>query len=210
MRVDIGDRDRRPWAQSRPLGRPLGELAGLGPQRRDVAAHLRVHDVGQAGVQRGEELARREAGLLLPDGLVTGRAGATGFAAGELPNDPVGGLDQAVCSTVDVGGLVEDLQRLGEEPFRGDLTAVALEPGLAAQAGHLVDAVSLGMGGVMLPELDPGVGVGAPLGEETERRAVTCRRQHGTRGEVDADPHHLARIDSRRAARGGDSVLEDG
>jgi hypothetical protein len=61
----------------------------------------------------------------LVHGFVAGGAGVAGFGAGELPDDPVGGLDEAFGAVVDVGCLVEDLEGLAEEPFAGDLAAVA-------------------------------------------------------------------------------------
>jgi hypothetical protein len=63
--------------------------------------------------------------------LVAGRAGVAGLDAGELPDDPVGRLDQPVGPAVDLGRLVEDLQRLAEEPLARDLAAVARQPRLA-------------------------------------------------------------------------------
>ena len=75
---------------------------------------------------------------------------------------------QAVRGGVDLGRLVEDLERLREEPLRRDLPAVAVEPVLPGRPGDLVDAVRLGLGGVVLPELDPGVRVRAEGREHRE------------------------------------------
>ena len=132
-----------------------------------------------------------------PDGLVAGRAVVPRLDAGQLPDHPVGGLDQPVGGPVDVGRLAQDLERLREEPLRRDLAAVALEPRLAELAGDAVDVVGLGLRGVMLPELDPRVRVAPVRVEEAQRRAVGRRREHRAGREVDADPDDLGRVDAR-------------
>ena len=118
-------------------------------------------------------LLGREAFALRPDGLVTGGAGVARLHAGQLPDHPVGGFDQAVGGGVDFGGFIQDLQDLGEEPFGGDLAAVAVQPALPHLAGGLVDLVGFGLGGVVFPQLHPGVRTcrGIRAG-----RTAACRR----------------------------------
>ena len=58
---------------------------------------------------------------------------------------------------------------------------------------HLVEAVRYRLGGMVLPELHPGVGVISPLIELAQRRAVLGHRQDGAAGEVDTDADHLVR-----------------
>jgi hypothetical protein len=67
-----------------------------------------------------------------------------------------------VGAVVQVGVLLEQLEALGELPLGGDLAAVARQPRLAARRGEGVDAVGVGLGGVVLPQLDVGV---RPAGE---------------------------------------------
>ena len=171
--IDVGDRDRRPWRQSGPGGGLGGQSAGPLAGGVEHRAHLVVDDGGEGRIEGGEVARVREAVALRPHRLVAGGAGVARLDAGQLPDDPVGRLDQAVGRRIDLGRLVEDLERLREEPLGRDLAAVAVEPGLAGRARDVVDPVGLGLGGVMLPELDPGVRV------RRERRAdgtAACRR----------------------------------
>jgi hypothetical protein len=48
----------------------------------------------------------------------------------------------------------------------------------------------------MLPELDPGVGVAAELGDPRKRDAVGGRRQHRAGREVDAQPDDIRGVDA--------------
>ncbi len=102
------------------------------PMGVEVARHLLVDHMFQARVERLEEFLGREALALRPDGLVAGGAGVARLHAGQLPDHPVRGFEQPVGRGVDIRGFVQDLQRLGKEPLRGDLAAVARQPRLAA------------------------------------------------------------------------------
>ena len=172
--VDVGDRDRRPGAQAGQRRRSFGQHARSAAERQERARHLLVDDVLEARVERREEGVVGKPVALRPHRLVAGGAGVAGLDAGQLPDDPVGRLDQPVGAVVDLGRLVEDLERLREEPLRRDLAAVAGEPRLAALCRDGVDPIGLRLGGVVLPELDPGVRLVAQL-----RRAGTaaCRRR---------------------------------
>ena len=68
-------------------------------------------------MQGGEEVTRWVAIRATPHPLVARLAGAAGEPAGELPDDPVAGFDQVVRFRVQVGGFVQELPRLGQQPF---------------------------------------------------------------------------------------------
>ena len=116
-----------PGTEARPRGGLLGEaarpVADRDDRRRDIFSSTTSLE---ARIEGGEVVAAGEPVALRPDRLVAGRAGVAGLDAGQLPDDPVGRLDQAVGAVVDLGRLVEDLQRLREEPLGRDLAAVAL------------------------------------------------------------------------------------
>ena len=188
-------------AEMPPARSPTGDT--------DVAAHLLVDDVGEARIERRKVAGVREAVALGPHGLVAGRAGVARLDAGEPPDHPVGGLDQPVRRRVDLRGLIQDLERLGEEPLGRDLAAVARQPGLAGLARDLVDAVRLRLRGVVLPELDPGVRVGAEFREVGEGSAVGLDRQHRAGREVDPQPDDVRRVHACRLQHGRHGDLED-
>ena len=208
--VDVGDRDRRTGRESGPHRGLLGEPTGLPAERGDVAGHLVVDDPLETRVEGPEERWLGEAVGPRPDRLVAGGAGVANLPAGQAPDHPVGRLDQAVGRAVDVGRLVEDLERLGVEPLGRGPAAVACEPCLAAVLGQRVDAVGLGLRGVMLPELDPGVRLGTELGELAERSAVGGRGQHRAGGEIDADPDDVSGVDLRLAQHVGHGRADRG
>ena len=185
VRVDVADRDGDALGQTGPGGGLGGQRAGAGAEVADLVRDLRLGEVGEVGVERGEELAAR-VGAVLEDALVAGGAGVADVAAAELPDDPVGGLDPVVGRGVELGVLFEQLQALGELPLARDEAAVAGQPRLAALAARLVDAVGLALGGVVLPELDVGVRAVGELGQLAERRAVGGGRQQGAGREVGA------------------------
>ncbi len=151
----------------------LGQPAGAAAERQDRPRHLLVDDVLEPRVERGEVGAVGEPIPLRPHRLVAGGAAVARLDAGELPDDPVGGLDQPVGAGVDLGRLVQDLERLGEEPLGRDLAAVAREPRLAARRRHRRDAFGLRLRRVVLPELHPRV----RLARATPRAGTAaCRR----------------------------------
>ena len=208
MGVDVGDRDRRARAEAGQRRRSFGQDTRSAAGRQESARHLLVDDVLEARVERGEVGVVGEPVPLRPHRLVAGGAGVAGLGSGQLPDDPVGGFDQPLRPVVELGRLVEDLERLCEEPLRRDLPAVAGEPRLLALCRDRVDAIGLRLSGVVLPELDPRVRLAAQLLEQAQRRAVGGRRQHRARGEVDADPDHLARVDAGLGEDPRNGVLE--
>jgi len=119
--------------------------------------------MAQSRVERSEEVIGRIPRLLLLDSFVARRAGVAPFVTGELQHDPVRPLDESIARLVDLRSLVQRLPNLGEEPLRGNLAAVAGEPGLAPLAGDTVQFVGLGLTSVMLLDLDPGVGAVPPF-----------------------------------------------
>src|SRR5665648_235449 len=152
---------------------PTGCLAQLADRVLDLGGH----EVGEVGVEGGEELPGGVVAVL-QDALVAGGAGVAQVDAAELPDDPVRGLDPVLGRFVDLGVVLEQLQALGELPLRGDQTAVPADPGLGALVGEGVDPVGVRLGGVVLPELDVRV---RPIGERTElaqRCAVTGGGHH--------------------------------
>jgi hypothetical protein len=169
---------------------------------------LRGDELGEVRVQRGEEVA---VGIpaVLQDALVPGGARVADIRTGELPDDPVGGLDPPLHRGVDLGVLLEHLQPLGELPLRGDEAAVARQPRLLALLGEPVDAVGLRLGGVVFPQLHVGVRPVRELLEFGERGAVGGRRHHRAGGEVGTDADDVGRVDAGRPHRGGHGVPED-
>ena len=132
--------------------------------------------------------------MLRPDGLVARRALVALLHARELPHNPVCRLDQPVCSGIDRWCLVQDLPRLGKEPFRTDLATVAVQEGVSQLAGDLIQLVGFRLRGVVLPQFDPGVRFVPPFRQKTERRAVRQRWEHGTSCEVNADANYVIRL----------------
>ena len=110
-----------PGFQTGPAGGLFGQPAGFTADGIDRQAHFLLDDVLQARVEGFEEILGREAFAPGPDGFITGGGIVAGFHAGELPDDPVGGFDQAVGRRVDFRGFIQDLPDFGEEPFRADL-----------------------------------------------------------------------------------------
>ncbi len=161
MGVDVGDRHRNAGWEAGRLSERRGEAASAGAQGGEVAGHFAVDHLGEVRMERREVVARGVVAVL-HHGLVPGRAGVADLHPGELPDHPVGRLEQPVGGVADFRVLLENLQRFGEEPLAADLAAVALQPGLPAGAGGVVDLIRLGLAGVMLPQFHPGVGAILP------------------------------------------------
>ena len=187
----LANGDRSAWEESSPASGLLGQTARLRSEWGEGTGHLLIDDVFHTRIKGFEKRVRREAVTLGPEGLVACGTRVARFHAGELPHHPVGGLDQPSGGSIDFGGLVQDLPRLGKEPFGADLAAVAIQEGVSQVASDLSELVGFGLCSVMLPQLDPGMRVGAPLRQETERCAIGSRGQHGTGREVNADADHI-------------------
>jgi hypothetical protein len=188
--VDVADRDRDPLAQACPPGGLRGEVARARAELGQRPTDLLGHEVREALVQRAQ-VVRARVGAVLEDGLVAGGARVARLAAAQLPDDPVGAFDPAVHALVDLGVLLEDLQRLGELPLRGDSPSVARQPRLAALGGQRVDAIGLGLRGVVLPQLGVGVQAVGELGQAAQGGAVGEDRERGGGGEVGGDADDL-------------------
>src|SRR5205085_12443180 len=93
-------------------------------QRREPRAEL-GGGVVKAGIRGLEVVVRRQAFLLRPHRLVAGRATLAAEVAGQLPDDPVGRLDERVRGVVDLAVLEPKLDQLGEVPLGGGTPAVA-------------------------------------------------------------------------------------
>jgi hypothetical protein len=205
VRVDVADGDGDARRQPGPGSSLLGQPAGARAEGRQRAAQLLFHEAREALVQRGEELRRRVAAVLV-DRLVAGGAGVAGEHAAQLPDDPVRGFDPQIDAVVGVRVLVEDLERLRELPLGRDAPAVARQPGLAHLGGERVYAVSLATGRVVLPELGVRVRAAREVRVPAQRRAVGEHRHRRGSREVRGDPDHGGGID----ARGGDGLRHRG
>src|SRR5208282_2295775 len=65
------------------------------------------------------------------------------------------------------------------------------------------------LGGMMLPELHPGMGPVPPRLELAKRRAVDAHRQDRAASDIDADADHLVWRDVAGGQRLGDTSVED-
>ena len=118
--------------------------------------------------------------------LVGGEALAARLVPGQLPDEPVAGLDEALGFVPDFRRLVGDLRRLGQHPLARELAAAIGQIVAAAR----VDAVGPRLRRLMLPELDVGVRVARQ--DRREGRAVGLARQGRTGGEAQPDAEDRA------------------
>ena len=163
-----------------------------------------VDEAGEARVQARQEL-RRGVGAVLVEPLVAGRAGVAHEHPAELPDDPVRGLHPPLGRAYS-RGLLEHLERLRELPLRGGQPAVPpARPRPAPR--RAVDPVRLGLGRVVLPELDVGVRLVLPPGHLGERRPVGERGQHVLAVKSVAIPTTSAGRRRRSASAAGTAVL---
>ena len=197
-----------PTATAIPSGRPVsaaaaGVSAGQAAERGDLVGQLAGREPREARVERGEVVPGRVLAVL-EDALVPGGARVARLGPAQLPDDPVRGLDPPVGELVHLGVFVEDLERLGELPLRGDLPAVAVDPLLLALVRRRVDPVRLRLGGVVLPQLGIGVRPPGQVRELAERGPGGQNRHAGGRGEIGGHADYLAGVDPRVPDRGRD------
>ena len=145
----------------------------------------------------------------MPHCLIACGAGVAAFVACEHINDPVACFDELIGAVVKLGSLVQKLPCLCKEPFAGDLSAVAGEADGVELAGKGVYLVGFGLGGVVLPKLNVGVGIVFVFGEDAERSAVGQDRDHGAGGKVNAYADDVCRIDLRLGENGGNGLCKD-
>ena len=126
-----------------------------------------------------------------------------------MPHDPIGGLDERAHGVVNGAVLLPGLYELWEVPLRREPPSVAGKKALAAFDRDLVQAIRDRLGGVVLPELHPGMGVISPLVELAERSAVLGHRQDSAAGEVDTDADHLVRRHLAERERLGNPLVKD-
>ncbi len=127
MRIHIGDSHRGAGFQPGPARGFGGQLAGLLCRCSRYPWSFSLRRRFPARVEGFEERLGWEAFALGPDRFVTGGGVVARLNPGELPDHPVGGFNEAVGGSVDIRGFIQDLPDLGEEPFRADLAAVAVE-----------------------------------------------------------------------------------
>ena len=210
VRVDVRDGDGGAGLQAGRRGHLGGQPAGLLAERVDVGRELLGDDVPQAGVQRREVVRRRVADALLPDRLVAGGAGVALLLAGELQDDPVGRLDEAVGGGVDLGRLVQDLQDLGEEPLGGDLAAVALRGTTRRARGRsALTRSASGWAAWCFQSLTQACGLLAKRSEKQSGWPFASIGQHRAGGEVDADADDVGRVDAGLLQHGRDRRRQD-
>lgn len=111
--------------------------------------------------------------------------------------------------SVDLGVFLKQLKALGEFPFGGDQPAVAGQPRFRPLFRKLVNAVRLGLRGMVTPELDVGMRPVSEAVQFVQRSAVRRRRDHGAGREVSGDAHDVLWIDARVGDGGGDCVAQD-
>ena len=175
----------RVHSAARAVSRPARPPSGTGSPPSLAAKPAK------SGLSAARKSSRRVAAVLV-DALVPGGADVAGLHPGELPDDPVGGLDPALGA----GGRSPGPPRGAAAPWRTatrrrSCRRSAASHGSPRAGGQLVDAVGVRLGGVVLPQLRPGVRpVRVPL---AQRRAVGGRGQHGAGGEVGADADHVRR-----------------
>ena len=129
----------------------------------------------------------------MPRGLVTRSARVTGQFAGQLPDHPVTALDNPAGGRVYLRIFFEYVQRLWDQPLRGDFAAVPCQPRFAPFRGAFVNPIGLGLRGVMFPQLHPGVRAVSIGFEGMEWRALICSGHDRTGRKVDTDADHIFR-----------------
>src|SRR5450759_25667 len=110
MGIDIRYSPRCNGTKAGPRRSLLAQATSPVADGCDVARHLLIDHVLEAWIERPKVRVRREAITLRPDRLVAGGAAVTGLMAGQLPDHPVGGFDQAARSRIQFRCLAEDLE----------------------------------------------------------------------------------------------------
>ena len=200
VRIDVADGDRDAFGQAGPDGGLGGEATGPATQGRQRKRQLVFGEVREPWVQSRQEFGRRPRSVLV-DALVAGGADVARLDATQLPDDPVGGFDPPVGGGVDFGVFFQQLQAFRELPLRGDAAAVARQPGFAAFGRQRVDAISVRLGGVVLPQLHVRVRAISERVGSRQRRPVSEHREHGACGEVGGDTDYLLGRDATRRER---------
>ncbi len=166
--------------------------------------------------KRGSSAAKyvvgREAVALRPHRLVAGGAAVARLDAGQLPDDPVGGLDQPV------GGVDRPRapRRGSGAPWRRTTPTRSCRRSVAATARPRSRATALirsasGCAAWCFQSFTQACGSRRSPSSDAERRPVGGRRQHRAGGEVDADADDVGGVDAglgeeRRDRRPGTSA----
>ena len=104
--VDVADRYGDALREPGPGGGLGRQRARGGTELADLVGDLVVGELREGRVEGGEEVFTR-VGAILEDAFVSGGAGVAHVAAGELPDDPVCGLNPVVHPVVDLGVFLE-------------------------------------------------------------------------------------------------------
>ena len=166
--IATGVPSRSPVA-SRPTRR---QSAGGRAESVELCTHLFLNHVLEAGVNGPEKIPLRKALAFHPHGLVACRGVVAFFLARQLPNDPVRTLNQSVCGFINLRAVIEYLQHLGKEPFRGVFAAIHLNEFFVSFSTDFIEAIGFRLSSVVFPEDGPSQRLAAVLGEETKRRSV--------------------------------------
>ena len=108
MGVDIGHGDGDASWQAHHLRHLLGKSAGFGAEIGEFSAYFFIDDMLESRVERAEISWLGEVAIL-HHGFVAGGAGVARFVAGQLPDDPVGCLDETVDARVNIGAFLQNL-----------------------------------------------------------------------------------------------------
>ena len=193
MSVHVGHRHGGTRQKARDLRALGGDFSSLCADGIDMGGKLVLHQIFQPGIQRPEEIPGGIALGLAPHGLVTRHAGVAGFHAGKLHDHPVSRLHEAVHRVVQRRVFVQHLPDFGHHPFRGSLSPVSGQEFLPPLLRNAVQAVGLVLGGVVLPELDPGVGIVGVFLLQAQGRARRVHRHHGAGSKIDAHADNVFR-----------------
>ena len=161
-----------------PLAKPHGscptcrQSAGGRAERVELCPYLFLNHVLEAGVNGPEKIPLRKALTFHPHGLVACRGVVAFFLARQLPNDPVRTLNQSACGFINLRAVIEYLQDLGKEPFRGVFAAIHPNEFFVSFSTDFIEAIGFRLCSVVFPEDGPGQRLAAVLGEETKRRSV--------------------------------------
>ena len=195
----------RPVQRRRPLGR---DRLLRSPSGRRVARHLLVDDVARSA-DRAPRSSRRDGKPSRFDQSPCSRrcSSLRVSTAGQLPHDPVGSLDQPPRRARRPRGLVEDLQRLREEPLGRDLAAVPRRATarLARAATALIRSAS-GWAAWCFQSFTQACGWRRRSASVAQRRAVGGVGSIVHDGEVDADPDDVRGIDAGRGEHARDRL----
>ena len=199
----------RPPRRSRGAGRHCADLLGEAPGR----AHRAVRSAQPLVAKSPRTLVPRRTGTkrrvlpVLPHRLVSRGAHVAEVTTHTTATRIVRGLDPALSARVDLGIFLEQLQALGELPLRREPASVPSDPRLGPLMRKRIDAVSLTLRRMVLPQLHVRVWPMRELRQLAQRGPVNKRRQHGAGGEVRGDATMSSAATPLAATAFGTAVL---